>query len=265
MRPFGYPAYILDPRIHGGKKIPKWDPKSKHGQFLGMSKQHASTIGLICNLTTGSVTLQYHVVYNELFTTVPSRAEFDQQQPANWIDLLTYSRDYALEDVEPGDIPELGIDWLSEEELQQKQEWQHCREQRLNRLPAEPEGVIAPMRTEDDDDDDDEVPALVVQDEEPDEEEQEPEPVVPAAVQPPEAPVLHRSQCIQRPNPCYYGEEFVNLVDRSARQREFEEHFGLIASGDLLLKDLESFLENPKDHQTAMFCALHATRTDEDG
>jgi len=31
------------------------------------------------------------------------------------------------------------------------------------------------------------------------------------------------------------------------------------------LKDLESFLENPKDHQTAMFCALHATRTDEDG
>jgi len=37
----------------------------------------------------------------------------------------------------------------------------------------------------------DDVPALVVQDEEPDEEEQEPEPVVPAAVQPPEAPVLH--------------------------------------------------------------------------
>jgi len=31
--------------------------------------------------------------------------------------LLTYSRDYALEDAEPGDIPELGIDWLSEEEL----------------------------------------------------------------------------------------------------------------------------------------------------
>jgi len=38
-----------------------------------------------------------------------------------------------------------------------------------------------------------------------------------------------------------------------------------MASGDLLLKDLESFLENPKDRQTAMFCALHATRTDEDG
>jgi len=81
MRPFGCPVYVLDPRIHGGKKIPKWDPKSKCGQFLGMSKQHVSMIGLICNLTTGSVTPQYHIVYDELFTTVPSRAEFDQQQP----------------------------------------------------------------------------------------------------------------------------------------------------------------------------------------
>ena len=123
-----------------------------------------------------------------------------------------YSRDYALEDVEPGDIPELGIDWLSEEELQQKQEWQeHCREQQLNQLPAEPEGVIAPMQTEDDNDDDNEVPAPVVQDEEPDEGEQEPEPVVPAAIQPPEAPVLCQSQCIQRPNPCYY---WIGVHDR---------------------------------------------------
>jgi len=100
LKPLGCPAYELDPRTHGGKKITKWDPKSKCRQFLGMSKQHASTIGLICNLTTGSVTLQYHIVYNELFTTVTSRAEFDEQQPANWIDLLTYSRDYAQDDVE---------------------------------------------------------------------------------------------------------------------------------------------------------------------
>ena len=106
-----------------------------------MSKHHSSTIGLICNLKTGSVTPQYHVVYDELFTTVPSRVEFDEQQLANWIDLLMYSHDYALEDVPNEDIPELGIDWLSKEELHQKQEWQHCREQRLNQLPREPEGV----------------------------------------------------------------------------------------------------------------------------
>jgi len=154
-------------------------------------------IGLICNLNTGSVTPQYHVVYDELFTTVPLQAELDKQQPANWIDLLTYSRDYALDDIEPGDIPELGIDWLSEEELQQKREWQRRREQRLNQLPAQPEGVAVPMRSEDDDDDDDEIPPLIVQDEEPEEEEPELQPVIPVAVQPPpEAPVLRRSQRI---------------------------------------------------------------------
>jgi len=47
-----------------------------------------------------------------------------------------------MEDVEPGDIPELGINWLSEEELQQKQEWQQHREQRINQLPVQPEGVL---------------------------------------------------------------------------------------------------------------------------
>jgi len=72
MKPFECSAYVLDPEIHDGKKIPKWI-------ILEMSKQHASTIGLICNLTTGSVNLQYHAVYDELFTTVPSRAEFDAQ------------------------------------------------------------------------------------------------------------------------------------------------------------------------------------------
>ena len=69
-----------------------------------------------------------------------------------------YSRDYALDDVEPGDIPELGIDWLSEEELQQKWEWQCRREQWLNQLPAQPEGVAVSMQSKDDDDDNDEIP-----------------------------------------------------------------------------------------------------------
>jgi len=49
------------------------------------------------------------------------------------------------------------------------------------------------------------------------------------------------------------------------QEKEFEELFGLITSGDFLLMDLGSFLENPKDHQTAMFYMLQATRTDEDG
>ena len=271
LRPFGCPVYVLDPRIHGGKKLPKWDPKSKRGQFLGMSKRHASTIGLIRNLATGSVTPQYHVVYDELFTTVPSTVNYDEQVPANWIDLLTYSRDYALDD-EVEDVPELGIDWLNEDELREKQERIRRRAQGLNRLPDLPEGVATPLRG-DDDDDDDEIPPVIVQDVEPDDEDNDAEglqpaidddPAPPVVVQQP-GPVRGGPRRVPRRNPRYYGEEFVNVADRTERVREFEEHFGLMTSGDLLLRDMGSFLKNPKDCQTTMYCALHDTKVDEDG
>ena len=67
---WGCPTYVLEPNIQDGRKIPKWQPKSRREAFLGFSKQHSSIIGLILNLRTGSITPQYHVVYEDLFTTV---------------------------------------------------------------------------------------------------------------------------------------------------------------------------------------------------
>jgi hypothetical protein len=40
--------------------------------FLGLSQQHASEIPLVLNLGTGSITIQFHVVFDDLFNTVPS-------------------------------------------------------------------------------------------------------------------------------------------------------------------------------------------------
>ena len=40
--------------------------------FVGVSPQHSSTIGCILNIATGNVSPQYHVVYDDLFTTVPN-------------------------------------------------------------------------------------------------------------------------------------------------------------------------------------------------
>jgi len=89
----------LEPKIYEGKKLPKWDPKAKRGQFLGMSKQHASTISLINNLWTEAISQQYHVVYNEHFTTVPSMVDLDELEvPPNWLELLMYSWDFVLQD-----------------------------------------------------------------------------------------------------------------------------------------------------------------------
>jgi hypothetical protein len=61
---FGSPTFVLDARLQDGRKIPKWDPRSARGQFLGFSSEHSSTVALVRNLNTGSVTPQYHVVHD---------------------------------------------------------------------------------------------------------------------------------------------------------------------------------------------------------
>ena len=33
---WGCPAYVLDPKLQDGHKLPKWSPRSRRGQFLGI-------------------------------------------------------------------------------------------------------------------------------------------------------------------------------------------------------------------------------------
>ena len=77
LRVFGCPSYVLDPRLQDGKKIPKWEPRSRQGQFLGFSREHASTVGLIHHTRTGYVSPQFHVVYDETFDTVASEGSIN--------------------------------------------------------------------------------------------------------------------------------------------------------------------------------------------
>ena len=87
LRVWGCPAWVLDPRLQDGKKIPKWHKRSRLGVYLGVSGNHSTTVGRILNTRTGYVSPQYHVVYDELFTTVRgylTDALFDE---ASWSDL----------------------------------------------------------------------------------------------------------------------------------------------------------------------------------
>ena len=69
---FGCPCYVLDPRLQSGLgQIPKWEPRSRMGIYIGRSPLHASNVGLILNPRTGHVSPQFHVVYDDDFTTVP--------------------------------------------------------------------------------------------------------------------------------------------------------------------------------------------------
>ena len=70
MHPFGCPAFVLDKTICNGGCTPKWNPRSEQGVYLGLSPDHASNVGLIFNLKTRHVSPQYHVVYDDDFTSV---------------------------------------------------------------------------------------------------------------------------------------------------------------------------------------------------
>jgi hypothetical protein len=84
---FGCPCYVLQPKLQDGKKLPKWVPRTRRGQYLGPSTSHASTIGKIQNLVTGHISPQFHVVYNPWFNTVPNVGDAKLQGDVDRIDL----------------------------------------------------------------------------------------------------------------------------------------------------------------------------------
>ncbi len=69
-RVWGCPVYVLDPTLQDQKKIPKWNPRSRLGVYLGCSPSHHNTVGRILNPTTGYISPQFHVAYDEKFETV---------------------------------------------------------------------------------------------------------------------------------------------------------------------------------------------------
>ena len=74
---WGCPTFVLDARLQDGKKIPKWNKRSRLGQFLGYSDEHSSLVANVRHLTTGHVSPQYHVVFDDLFQTVFSSGKND--------------------------------------------------------------------------------------------------------------------------------------------------------------------------------------------
>ena len=89
-RVWGCPTFVLDPKLQDGKKLPKWTKRSRQGVYLGCSSKHSSTVGRILSLRTGSISPQFHVVHDELFTTVSGTLlEVDSVfNPDEWTELL---------------------------------------------------------------------------------------------------------------------------------------------------------------------------------
>jgi hypothetical protein len=64
--------YVLHTKFQDGISIPKWEPRARLGKFLVFSLEHSSLIGLTHNLLTNHISPQFHLIYDEKFSTVPA-------------------------------------------------------------------------------------------------------------------------------------------------------------------------------------------------
>ena len=77
---------------------------------MGTSSYHASTVGLIRNLRTGSITPQFHMVLDDWFETVYSDQD---QEPANWVKMVLVQSEMVQ--LDPATSMDLHEEWLSQE------------------------------------------------------------------------------------------------------------------------------------------------------
>ena len=111
---WGCPVYVLNPSLQAGKKIPRWEPRSKLGVFCGLSTLHSSEVPQVLNLTTGSITTQFHVIFDDLFTTVPS-IEREDEPPSHWEDLCLEQTTLIPNETSSS----LSHEWQSTEDVEQ--------------------------------------------------------------------------------------------------------------------------------------------------
>ena len=116
---FGCPTYVLDPTLQQGKKLPRWQPRSRRGVFVGLSPHHSSDVPLILNLSTGSISPQFHVVFDDSFSTVMSVTS-EEEPPSFWNDLCLESDSVHRIPLETDASVHLPDDWLTPDELEEK-------------------------------------------------------------------------------------------------------------------------------------------------
>jgi hypothetical protein len=120
---WGCPAYVLEPTLQDGRKLPKWQPRSRRGQFVGWSPLHSSKVALIRNLVTGRISPQFHVVFDDWFETI--HCADDHEIPPEWDVIVTNSQFESNLDAVDLESYEMADEWLSKEELNDRRSRSH--------------------------------------------------------------------------------------------------------------------------------------------
>ncbi|CAJ1935465.1 unnamed protein product [Cylindrotheca closterium] len=72
---WGCPVYVLEKKIQDGQKLPWWQPRSTRQIYVGLSKKHASSVPLCLNPATGAITSQFHIVFDDEFSTIATSVD----------------------------------------------------------------------------------------------------------------------------------------------------------------------------------------------
>ena len=99
---WGCPVYVLEKAMADGRKLPRWQPRSIRCMNMGLSDKHASTVPIVLNVATGYITPQFHVVFDDWFTTVTtSVADLPDFNTPEWATLFGDSHyQYPFDDEE---------------------------------------------------------------------------------------------------------------------------------------------------------------------
>ena len=110
----GCPTYVLEPKLQKpGVKILQWDTRSQRGVNMGFSKMHSTQVGLVLKLLSGSISPQYHVVFDDMFSTVMISKSADTEV---LIRLVTSRNSRIQVMLDQEDDPELDDEWLTAED-----------------------------------------------------------------------------------------------------------------------------------------------------
>jgi hypothetical protein len=137
---WGCLAIVLDPKLQNNQKLPKWNRGTCVGQFLGYSDEHLSLVANVRHLSTGHVSPQFHVVFDDLFETVICNG--DNDVVVNSICDGLFNRNLKLhvyDEFDADDVliykpPPLHDVWLNETGRRQVKEdllWQHHQNEDL--------------------------------------------------------------------------------------------------------------------------------------
>ena len=96
---------------------------------MGFSELHSTQVVLVLNLITGSISPQYHVVFDDMFSTVMSSTA---AYPEVWIRLVTSRNSRIQVILDQEDDPELYDEWLTADE--QLTRFSKAREQIIGRV-----------------------------------------------------------------------------------------------------------------------------------